>query len=56
MRLFHNTSGLQVPYAPIFDGRLLLGMSFFSKKYSILPLNCLTKSSLNDNEQGRNPI
>ncbi len=34
MRLFSNSNGMQVPYAPIFDGRLLLGMSLFSKKYS----------------------
>ena len=27
---------VQAPYAPIFDGRLLLGMSLFSKKYSML--------------------
>ncbi len=37
MRLFSNSNGVQVPYAPIFDGRLLLGMSLFSKKYSIYP-------------------
>ncbi len=35
MRLFSNSNGVQVLYAPIFDGRLLLGMSLFSKKYSI---------------------
>ncbi len=35
MRLFSNSNGMQVPYAPIFDGRLLLGMSLLSKKYSI---------------------
>ncbi len=40
MRLFSNSTGLQVPYAPIFqfDRRLLLGMSLFSKKYGILPV------------------
>ena len=35
MRLFSNSNEVQAPYAPIFDGRLLLGMSLFSKKYSI---------------------
>ncbi len=30
-----NSNRVQVPYAPIFDGRLLLGMSLFSRKYSI---------------------
>ncbi len=35
MRLFSNSNGVHLPYAPIFDGRLLLGMSLFSKKYSI---------------------
>ncbi len=36
MRLFSNFNEVQAPYAPIFDGRLLLGMSLFSKKYSTL--------------------
>ena len=36
MRLFSNSNGVQVSYAPIFDGRLLLGMSLFSKKYNSL--------------------
>ncbi len=35
MRLFSSSKELQVPYAPIFDGRLLLGRSLFSKKYSM---------------------
>ena len=34
MRLFSNPNGVQVPYAPISDWRLLLDMSLFSKKYS----------------------
>ncbi len=29
-----NSNEVQAPYAPIFNGRLLLGMSLFSKKYS----------------------
>ena len=33
--MFANSKEVQAPYAPIFDGRLLLGMSLFSKKYSI---------------------
>ncbi len=36
MRLFSNSNEVQAPYAPIFDGRLLLGMSLFSKKYSTI--------------------
>ena len=35
MRLFSSSNEVQAQYAPIFDGRLLLGMSLFSKKYSI---------------------
>ncbi len=35
MRLFSNSNEVQAPYAPIFDGQLLLGMNLFSKKYSI---------------------
>ena len=35
LRLFSNSNEVHAPYAPIFDGRLLLGMSLFSKKYSI---------------------
>ncbi len=38
MRLLSNSNAVQAPYAPIFDGRLLLGMSLFSKKYSNLHL------------------
>ncbi len=34
MRLFSSFNEVQAPCAPIFDGRLLLGMSLFSKKYS----------------------
>ncbi len=34
MHLLSNSNAMQAPYAPIFDGRLLLGMSLFSKKYS----------------------
>ncbi len=34
MCLFSSSNEVQAPYSPIFDGRLLLGMNSFSKKYS----------------------
>ncbi len=36
MRLFSNPNEVQAPYVPIFYESLLLGMSLFSKKYSII--------------------
>ena len=35
MCLFSSSNGVQVPYVPILDGRLLLSMSLFSKKHSV---------------------